>query len=246
VFPNLKSFGVALCVLTMTCLVNAQSPALSASFFSADILQLSWPSNFTTAGWRLESTTNDLASALWQPVPMAPFASNNSLAVFLPIASSRSYYRLQKTGGGGTGGASCVFHATPPVINPGGSSTLSWCPQPGYTYRVSPAPGIVTGGTLEVTPTKSTVYSLTASNALGAVNQGLTTIICNPCGWLQLSNVDVVLLILYFASPSTPSYDFNIAQNAMVTFHLHLQSATATDAYFYGFATGDLCPALAQ
>ncbi len=44
--------------------------------------------------------------------------------------------------------AGCVFQATPPVITSGASSTLSWCPVAGLTYRISPGPGIVTGGSL--------------------------------------------------------------------------------------------------
>src|ERR1039457_1907106 len=122
-FPNLKSSGVALCVLTTTCLVEAQLPTLSISSVPPGILQLSWPSNFTTAIWQLMSTTN-LASANWQPVPLTPFPSNNALVVHLPINDLSRYFRLQQIS---AGLGSCVFQATPPVINSGQSSTLTWC-----------------------------------------------------------------------------------------------------------------------
>lgn len=227
-----------MCVLTTTYLVEAQSPPLSISFASPDVLQLSWPGNFTN--WRLVSTTN-LNSSAWLPLPVAPFPSNNALIAFLPITSSRNYYQLQQTGAG-----SCTFRATPSTIDPGASSTLTWCPTAGYTYRISPAPGggsqVVTGNSLDVSPTSTTVYTLTASNALGVARQDITTIFCNPCGWLQVSNVDVVLSVLYFFSLSTPSYNFDIGHSTWTTFHLHRQAGTDTDAYFFGTATGDELP----
>ncbi len=240
VFPNLKTFGVALCVLTTMFLVEAQVPPLSASFVSPDILQFSWPSNFTTANWQLVSTTN-VASGIWQPVPLAPFPSSNALVVSFPINDARRYFRLQKIGAG-----SCVFQATPQVINSGDSSTLTWCPLAGYTYRISPGPGpgggaggVVTGGSLTVSPTNTTVYTLTASNALGVAGQDTTTVICNPCGWLQVTNLIGELSITYDFSLSTASYNFNINQFGSITFHLQLASSTDTDAYFFGFATAD-------
>jgi hypothetical protein len=239
-FPNLKSFVVALCLLTMTCLVEAQLPTLSISSVPPGILRFSWPSNFTTANWQLVSTTN-LAPANWQPIPLAPFPSNNVLVVSLPITDSRRYFQLRTIGAG-----SCVFQATPQVINSGESSTLTWCPLAGYTYRLSHGPGpgggaggVVTGGTLTVSPTNTTVYTLTASNALGAVTADTTTVICNPCGWLQVTDLIASVGIEYDFSTSTPSYNFSIFQIGAFTFHLHLQSATATDAYLLGFSTDE-------
>jgi len=111
VFPNWKTFAVALGAFASTCPVEAQSPALSVTFASPDVLQFSWPGNFTN--WQLMTTTN-LAPATWQTVPLPPFASNSTLTVLLPVTESKRYFRLQETGAG-----SCVFHATPPVINSG-------------------------------------------------------------------------------------------------------------------------------
>ena len=237
-FSKLKTF--ALCVLTMTCHVEAQSPSLSVSLDLPDFLQFSWPSNFTS--WQLVSTTN-LASGIWQPVPLPPSPSSNALTVLLPISEVKRYFRLQQTGAG-----SCVFHATPPVINKGDSSTLTWCPVSGCTYRISPRPGpgggaggIVSGSSLVVSPTNTTVYTLTASNnVLGITSQDTTAIICNPCGWLQVSNVEAILGFRYPRIISTASYNFTILQAGFVKFNLQrLAGSTDTDAYFFGFPTAD-------
>jgi hypothetical protein len=230
--PKLKTLGIAVCVLATTCLVEAQSPRLSMSFVPPATLWLSWPSNFTTATWQLASTTNP-ASSPWQPLPLTPFPSSNTLVVFLPTSDLSRYFRLQQIGAGG-----CVFRATPSVINSGGSSTLMWCPVAGYTYRISPGPGIVTGGSLVVSPAVTTVYSLTASNAVGVLTN-FATVIDNPCGWLQLSNLVAEVTFDYILAPSTPDYNFKISHGASVTFHLQLLSATATDAYYIGFTTAD-------
>jgi len=225
----MKSIGTVLCILAAMCLVGAQSPPLSVSFASPDLLQFSWPSNFTS--WQLISTTN-LPSGIWQPVPLAPFATNTALSVFMPVTDARRYFRLQETGAG-----SCVFQATPSAINSGQSSTLSWCPLAGYTYRLSPAPGggsgIVPGGSVVVSPTNTTVYSLIASNAQGVLSNN-TTVIVNPCGWLGLTNIYAVLFINYNFSISTVSYNFNISHTAAVTF------------YFFGLATGVQLPGFAS
>ena len=100
-----------------------------------------------------------------------------------------------------------MFQATPPVINSGGSSTLTWCPVAGEIYRLSPGPGIVTGGTASVSPTVTTVYTLTASNALGIVTN-FTTVIVNPCGFASVSNWDATLTFSYTLAPSAPGFSF--------------------------------------
>jgi len=234
--PSLKTFGVALCVLTATSLVEAQSPSLSVSFASEDILQFSWPGNFTT--WQLVSTTN-VTLGIWQPVPLAPFQSSNVLTVFWPITDVKRYFRLQQIGPG-----SCVFHGTPPLINSGGSSTLTWCPLAGYSYRITPGPGNVPGGSLVVSPASTTVYSLIASNnALGVLMTNDFAVIVDPCGWLHVTNMVLHLDLIYVFSTSTASYNFKILHSVFTTFHLQrLESSTDTDAYFFGFTSEDPDP----
>jgi hypothetical protein len=207
-------------------------PALSVSRIPPTSVQISWPSNFT-AGWTLMCTTN-LASANWQPVAQAPVLSGNLLVVSLPMTNLSEFFLLQQNSGGGGG---CVFQAAPPTITAGGSSTLSWCPQPGTTYSVSPGPGIVTGGSLVVSPTVTTVYSLTTSNASGLETNNAAVIV-NPCGWLQVNKWNVSMNFSYSLAPSASGYTFDVSQSAYVTFNLTRQSGTATDAYYFGFATG--------
>src|SRR5690348_4847501 len=190
-FPKLKIFAAAVWVLTKPCVVEAQSPSLSYSIASSGDLVISWLSSFTTASWQLASTAN-LASHNWQPVPVIPFATNSSLVVSLPLSQSIAYFRLQQAGAGG-----CLFLATPPAINAGGSSTLSWCPVSGYTYYITPGPGNALNGSQVVSPINSTVYSLIASNAQGNVFTNNTTVIVGPCGWLQVTNLIADLDIDY-------------------------------------------------
>jgi hypothetical protein len=129
------------------------------------------------------------------------------------------------------------------VITGGQSSTLSWCSQDGTTYDLSPGPGTVAGSSFPVSPTVTTVYSLTASNASGMATN-FATVIVNPCGWLQVKTWDAKLYFDYGDSASTPSYNFSIRQRVGlvddITFHLTPQSSTATDAYYFGFATGGI------
>src|ERR1035437_1565779 len=116
---SLKPFYISLCGLAMACAAEATSPTLSLSLVPPATLRFSWPSNFVN--WQLMSTTN-LSSANWQAVTQAAVPSGNSLVVLFPFSNTSSYFRLEQTGGG------CVFQAAPPVINSGGSSTLTWCP----------------------------------------------------------------------------------------------------------------------
>ena len=174
-------------------------------------MRFSWPSNFTD--WQLISTTN-LSSHTWQAVTQTVVPSNNVFVISVPLTNKSGYFRLQQTNSGG-----CVFQATPPVITSGSSSTLTWCPVAGTTYRISPGPGIVTGGGLVVSPTTTTLYTLTASNALG-VTTNFTAVIVNPCGFASVSNWNATLTFTYTLAPSAPGYVFSIRRQASVTFHL--------------------------
>jgi hypothetical protein len=178
-------------------------------------------------------SATSLSPANWQPVPQAPFASNNALVVFYQITNASSYFRLQQIIGGG-----CIFQAVPPVINAGDSSTLSWCPEPGVIYFISPGSMVVPGGSLTVYPTNTTIYTLTASNATSVTTTNITVIV-NPCGWLQITNWEATLTFSYALAPANADYTYNVNHQANVTFHLTPQlGATSTDAYFFGFATG--------
>jgi hypothetical protein len=224
---NLKPFYIAWCFLVLACNAKAASPSLSISVIPPATLRVTWPSNFTD--WQLKSTTN-LSSANWQPVAQTPVPSNNTLLVLFPLTNTRGFFRLEQIGGG------CAFQATPSMITSGASSTLSWCPVAGLTYRVSPGPGVIAGGTLIVSPTVSTVYTLTASNALGVVTN-FATVIVNPCGFGSVSNWDATLTFTYALAPSAPDYSFTISRHASVTFHL-TRSGSNSLFIFNGSASG--------
>jgi hypothetical protein len=194
----------------VACTAEATSPTLSISRVPPATLRFSWPSNFVS--WQLTSTTN-LSSANWQPVSQTQFTSGNALVVLFPLTNSRGYFRLEQVSSG------CLFHASPAVIASGGSSTLSWCPVAGLTYRLSPGPGIVTGSSLIVSPTVTTVYTLTASNATG-ITTNFTSVLVNPCGFASVSNWVATLNFSYALAPSAPGYSFNVNRQAQATLHL--------------------------
>jgi hypothetical protein len=89
----------------------------------------------------------------------------------------------------------------------------------GHTYRLSPGPGIVTGGSASVSPAITTVYTLTASNATG-ITTNFATVIVNPCGFASVSNWDATLTFSYTLAPSAPGFSFSINRQAQATFRL--------------------------
>jgi hypothetical protein len=231
--PNLKPVCVLLCALAVVRLAGAQVPTLSISLVSPATLEFSWPSNFTAANWQLMSATS-LGSGNWQPVPQSPFTSNGAVVVFYSITNAGSYFRLQQQ----ITGSGCIFQAVPPVINAGGSSTLTWCPEAGVTYYISPGSMVVPGGSLVVNPPSTTVYTLTASNATSVTTTNVAVIV-NPCGWLQISNIEATVTFSYALAPANKDFTYNINHQASVTFQLMQQvGGTPTDAYYFGFATG--------
>jgi hypothetical protein len=60
------------------------------------------------------------------------------------------------------------FTATPAKLAPGQSATLGWSATGATSLRIDPGVGAVTGSSVKVTPTATTVYTLTATNAFGS------------------------------------------------------------------------------
>jgi hypothetical protein len=224
-----KRFFLLWCLFTLAAPAEAALPTLSISQVPPASLQFSWPSNF--ADWQLTSTTN-VSSAAWQPVTQTPLALGNALVVLLPSTNRGGFFRLQQTNS-----SSCTFQATPPVITSGASSVLSWCPVAGLTYRISPGPGIVAGGTLIVSPTVTTVYTLTASNALGIVTN-FTPVIVNPCGFANVSNWNATLNFTYTKTATAPGFSFSISRSANVTFHLTQFQGAGGGIFSFDSVTG--------
>jgi hypothetical protein len=138
----------------------------------------------------------------------------NQLVVLFPYTNKSGFFRLQQTNSGG-----CVFQANPAMINSGASSLLTWCPVAGVTYRLFPSGGIVTGGTVSVSPTVTTIYSLTASNALGVVTN-FTTVIVNPCGFASVTNWNATVTFTYNKTAASSGYSFSVSRSVNATFHL--------------------------
>ncbi len=70
------------------------------------------------------------------------------------------------------------FTASPAIIDPGGNSILQWSTSGATSVSISPVIGGVDPlGTIEVTPTTSTAYTLTATNAMGSISSTLRVMV---------------------------------------------------------------------
>lgn len=227
----MKAICISLCVLASVWDAHAVLPSLSVNVVPpGGVVRFTWPSNYTN--WKLMSATNVL-STNWNAVTQAAFLSNNLLTVLFPISNKSSFFRLLETNSGG----GCVFQATPPIITSGAMSVLSWCTVAGTTYRVTPGPGVVSGGNLTVSPTVTTTYTLTASNSLGIVTN-FATVIVNPCGFASVSNWDGTMTFNYTLAPSSGPYSFNINQSAQITFHLTRTGGTDSAPQYQAIPSG--------
>ena len=99
---------------------------------------------------------------------------------WITLLAALAALSLAACGQGGTGGTTTdppagsapvisAFGATPAAVAPGGSATLAWTVSGATALSLAPGVGAVSGGSLAVTPAASTTYTLTASNAAGAV-----------------------------------------------------------------------------
>jgi len=73
-----------------------------------------------------------------------------------------------------------AFTATPATISPGQSSTLAWTVANATSLSLNQGLGSVSGSSTSVNPLVSTIYTLTASNANGTVNQSTTVTVQTP------------------------------------------------------------------
>lgn len=72
------------------------------------------------------------------------------------------------------------FGASATQINLGSSSTLSWNVVGATSLSLDQGIGVVTGTSLVVSPTRTTTYTLTATNAWGVATQSVTIIVLPP------------------------------------------------------------------
>jgi hypothetical protein len=104
------------------------------------------------------------------------------------------------------------FTASPTVINSGGQSSLCWNVSNATSITIQPGPGTVSGasGCTTVTPTATTTYVLTATNAVGPT-QAVVTV-----------SVGAVQILSFSASPASSP-----ASGAPVTLSWTTQNATS-------------------
>jgi uncharacterized repeat protein (TIGR01451 family) len=146
------------------------------------------PGETSTLSWTTSNATTVSISGINGTQP-----ANGSISV-TPTATTT--YTLTATGPGGTATASTTivvdvnaaapvimsFAASPSRINSGQTSTLSWATSNATTVSISGVRGAQpANGSVSVTPTATTSYTLTAVGAGGSVTASLTVIVSADC-----------------------------------------------------------------
>ena len=72
------------------------------------------------------------------------------------------------------------FRASPVIIDPGGRSTLSWSVTGATSLSIDQGVGTVTGISVKVSPSVTTLYTLTATNSVGSVKARATVQVRGP------------------------------------------------------------------
>jgi hypothetical protein len=75
------------------------------------------------------------------------------------------------------------FAAAPTSISAGGTSTLSWSVTGATSLSIDQGVGVVTGTSKDVTPSATTIYTLTATNATGNATATATVTVTSPASW---------------------------------------------------------------
>jgi hypothetical protein len=119
---------------------------------------------------------------------IGPVPESGSIAVFPTTATT---YTLTAVGRGGNSVAQVTidvvevpkilsFTATPSTISPGGSATLEWSASGVHFVTIDPIGDFFESGSVVVSPTKTTVYRITATNAAGKATATVTVTIPVP------------------------------------------------------------------
>jgi len=81
------------------------------------------------------------------------------------------------------------FSSSPSAINPGGSSTLSWNVTGANSVSIDQGIGQVNvSGSMLVSPSTSTIYTISATNAAGTVTRSSVTTVINSAALPQIIN----------------------------------------------------------
>jgi len=228
-------YFLLICLLGIRLIAEAQNPSLSVSLLFPNVAQISWPAD--SSEWRLTTTTNLTLPVTWDPVPDTPTLQDARFVVNYSIGSQPHWFRLQRPAGG------CLFHATPPVIQVGGFSVLSWCATAGTSYQLLPTPGPVAGTNYVVSPASTTTYTLVASNASGVTTTftTVTVVSSQPCDFANATSWDCTLSYSYELTPSSADYRFVIRHEGHLSIHLNpFVIAPPLLVEFNGDATGNV------
>jgi flagellin-like protein len=160
---------------------------------------------YSTLQWTVTGATTVSIS----PTPGAVSATTGTQSV---SPATTTVYTLTATNSYGTIAATATvtvgsagqpainsFTASPGTITAGQSSVLQWAVTGATSVSISPVPGIVssTTGTQSVSPTTSTVYTLTATNSSGTVTASAT---------VTIGSTALPVINSFTASPPTISY----------------------------------------
>jgi hypothetical protein len=107
------------------------------------------------------------------PIREAHASVESAYKIYLPLASK---------GLGQNVSAPIItsFEANPAIIEPGGTSMLSWNVVNATSLSIAPGIGTVTGTNKQVSPTVTTKYTLTASNSAGNTTAELWVTVQEP------------------------------------------------------------------
>jgi hypothetical protein len=120
---------------------------------------------------------------------VGPVPENGSIAVF---PTTTTTYTMTATGRAGNSSTAQVtidvleapkilsFTATPSTIAPGGSATIAWSVSGVVFATIDPIGGVLAKGSFVVSPTKTTVYRITAENVLGSASATATVTVTVP------------------------------------------------------------------
>ncbi|MHB8085674.1 MAG: hypothetical protein ACYDHZ_07600, partial [Dehalococcoidia bacterium] len=123
------------------------------------------------------SGTKSISPLASMPYTLTASDGTNSSRVTVNVTVKPATGSSPKPGGSSAGGSQGAgnkpainsFTANPAIIDNGGVSTLQWNVSGANSVSISPLIGAVAPiGTINVTPTKSTAYALTATNAGGS------------------------------------------------------------------------------
>ncbi|MBI4907523.1 MAG: hypothetical protein HY820_28110 [Acidobacteria bacterium] len=128
------------------------------------------------------------------------------------------------------------FTASPASVQAGQSVTLNWSVSNATALSIAPAPGVVTGNFVSVTPTATTTYTLTASNSAGSATASATvTITTAPAVGVTITPTSASLL-----PTATRQFTATVtnASNTVVTWTATGGTINSTGLYTAGATPG--------